>query len=232
MDVMTRKKNVQPTDINNRETPNGEPAENSRQRILLAAGKVFAEQPYHMATVRMVGKAGGFDHQLISYYFPTKADLFEAVVAKACNEYYEGNKRWLEALDRSPTSDDFALYLDLLLDFHFANPEPLRIMALNGPLIERLEEIPGYQHILEALEKTRATFESVIPLKEDSKKIGRFINTFNTLVINYLGAAPSQAEILGMDPNGGEYRTWVKETLLYVFTPLLKELVLTSRTDA
>lgn len=178
-----------------------------------------------MATVRMVGKAGGFDHQLIAYYFPAKADLFEAVVAEICEEFYRANTAWYQGLDKLSPEKALSLYLDRFLDYHFKNPEAMRLMALNAPLIERLEEIPGYQHIPDVLDKTRANFERYIPPTARGVDIERFINTFNTAIINYLGASSSQAQLLGLDPESREYRRWVKDTLMFVFLPPLQCLV-------
>jgi len=200
-------------------------AKNSRERIISAARKVFAEQPYHIATIRMVGKAGGFDHQLVTYYFPTKAELFETIVAENCEEFHNANRSWFEGLDQMSIEDGFGLCIDRLLDYHFANPEPLRTVALNAHLIERVEEVPGHHHFVEFLAKTRATFEKSAGLAR-SEELSRFVTGFNTMITSYLGAAPSQAKVLAMDPSSDEYKTWIKETLIYVFLPLLKELIL------
>jgi AcrR family transcriptional regulator len=200
-------------------------SDQSRENIIAAALKVFARHPYHLATIRMVARAGGFDHQLINYYFPAKADLFEAVVVTACEDFSRAHESWFEGLNRTGIRESFSLFLDRHLDYHEKHPEPLRILALNAPLLERLEEIPGYQHVPTTLAKLRADFERNTNLRADSDQIGRFVTAFNLAIINFLGAAPSQAEILGMDPNSAEYRTWVKETLLYVFFPLLKNLI-------
>ncbi len=199
-------------------------ADHSRERIVSAARKVFAKHPYHIATVRMVGQAGGFDHQLISYYFPTKAELFEAVVAQTCDEFYLANQSWYEGISQMRVEDGFGLLIDRLLEYHFANPDALRIMALNAPLIERLDEIPGYQHIPEVLAKIRETFQENTGVA-GSEDLNRYFSTFNIAIINYLGVAPGLAGIMGMEPTSDEYKTWVKQTLMYVFLPLLNKLI-------
>ncbi len=53
-----------------------------------------------------------------------------------------------------------------------------------------------------------------------------FTESFNTMVINYLGASTHYASILGMDPHGHAYRRWVKECLLFLFLPRLKQLII------
>jgi TetR/AcrR family transcriptional regulator len=197
----------------------------TREKILLAARKVFSEHPFKAASMRMIGKAGGFDHPLIHYYFPAKAELFEAVVAEICDEFYRNSLRWFDGLDRLSPNDGLPLYIDRFLDYNFKHPEAFKIISLNSSQFDKLSEIPGYQHIPEVLAKTRRTFEAKVPLRATSEEIGRFINSFNSLIIFYLGSASCQAEVLGMEPNSNEYRIWVKETLIYIFLPLLEKLI-------
>ena len=52
----------------------------TRLKLLKAARKIFAQYAYHVASIRMIGKEAKIDYPLISYYFPSKAVLFEAVL--------------------------------------------------------------------------------------------------------------------------------------------------------
>ncbi len=72
----------------------------TRLKILKAARKVFAQYAYHAASIRMIGKEAGIDHPLISYYFPSKAKLFEAVLADIVQEWNTANQDWIEGLDQ------------------------------------------------------------------------------------------------------------------------------------
>jgi AcrR family transcriptional regulator len=198
----------------------------TRERILVGAKKVFAEHPYSAASIRMVGSAAGIDHPLISYYFPTKADLFEAVVEEIAETYYQANTAWFEGLGDMSASRGLSLYLDRLLDFTSEQPEALRIVALNLVQPEASAIIPGYRRIQKLLAGNMETFRKVATLRSSSREIRMFTESFNTLVINYLGASPHYAGILGMDPHGHAYRRWVKETLLYLFLPRLEQLIL------
>lgn len=200
-------------------------SEITRERILQAARRVLAEHPYNAASFRMIAKEGEFDHPLINYYFPCKADLFAAVVAQICEEFYQANIHCLEGLERMNPREGFSLYLDCFLEFNVRNPEPLRIIMLNIVQVDRLEEIPGYQHIPDVLARTRGTFEERIPLRASPDEIGMFLNSFNALIIWFLGAESSQAQILGMEPGDPEYLAWVKRTMTYLFLPRLEKLV-------
>jgi AcrR family transcriptional regulator len=197
----------------------------TRDKILAAAKKVFAEHPYSAASIRMVGKAAGIDHPLISYYFPTKADLFEAVVEDLAEKYYQANSSWFEGLGELSASRGLSLYIDRLVDFTSRHPEALQIIALNLVQPEDSEIIPGYRQMQGLLARNTETFRKVAALRSSAPEIRMFTESFNTMVINYLGAATYYAGILGMNPRSPGYLKWVKETLLYLFLPRLKQLL-------
>ncbi len=197
----------------------------TRGKILEAAKKVFAEHPYSTASIRMVGNAAGIDHPLISYYFPTKADLFEAVVETIAETYYRANTSWFEGLEALSLSRGLSLYIDRMLDYISKHPEALRIVALNLVQPEDAEIIPGYGQMQRLLTRNTETFRKVAALRSSAREIRMFTESFNALVINYLGAASYYAGILGMNPRGPTYRRWVKETLLLLFLPRLRQLI-------
>jgi AcrR family transcriptional regulator len=198
----------------------------TRARILEAAKRVFAEHPYSSASIRMVGNAAEIDHPLISYYFPTKAHLFEAVLEEIAETYYEANISWFEGLESLHASRGFPLYIDRLLDFTSKHPEALRIIALNLVQPQDEEIIPGYRRIQALLLSNAETFRKVAALRSPAREIRMFTESFNTMVINYLGASTYYAGILGMNPRSPAYRRWVKEALLFLFLPPLKRLIL------
>jgi AcrR family transcriptional regulator len=57
----------------------------TREAILDAARRAFAEQGYQRATVRDVAKLAGVDPALVHHYFGTKQDLFVAAVQLPIN---------------------------------------------------------------------------------------------------------------------------------------------------
>jgi AcrR family transcriptional regulator len=197
-------------------------ADITRRKIMAAARRVFAEYPYHSASVRMIGSAGRFNHALIRYHFPSKASLFEAVLTEICEEIYGVNLELLEGLEGLSPEEGFSRYLDRFLDHHFRHPTALRIVMLNLAMTRRPETLPGYLQIPGMLGRTRETFEQLIPPKNRTDDVRRFLYSFNNLVLNLLGASACQAKILDMNPAGPEYREWVKRTLMLMFLPGLK----------
>jgi AcrR family transcriptional regulator len=200
----------------------GRKAEITRQRIMAAARRVFAEYPYHSASIRMIGKAGRFNHALIRYHFPSKASLFEAVLTEICDELYRVNVECIEGLAGQEPGEGLSRYLDRFLEYNFKNPSVLRIIMLNLALTRRPETLPGYLQIPGVLSKTRATFEQLISPRDRSEDVRSFLYGFNNLVLNLLGGSACQAKILDMNPSGDEYRRWVKRTLMLIFLPNLK----------
>ncbi|MBN2161045.1 MAG: TetR/AcrR family transcriptional regulator [Spirochaetes bacterium] len=197
----------------------------TREIIVRAARKVFSEHPYHAASMRMIGKAAGVEHPLINYYFPNKAELFESIIRDICDEFITSNEEWFEAVKNSKTAEGFLDYIDNLLDFNQRNPEPLRILALNMSQAEHISQIPGYQHFPELIEKICRLFEKKIALKGPIDQIRMFVNSFNIMVISFLGASPCIAQVQGMEAGSKHYREWVKSALGFIFLPGLKEII-------
>jgi len=166
-------------------------------RICAAAKKIFSEYPYHRASIRMIGNAAGLNYPLIAYYFSTKSTLFEAVLSDVFEEYYQATVEWLNETGDMSATEGLSLYIDRLIEFTHTHPEALRIVLLNLVQADKSQPIPGYL-------VSQIFFDRSMP---------------------YLGAGAYYAGILGMAPDSPEYKDWVKENLMSLFLPLLKQLV-------
>ncbi len=202
--------------------------ERTRGIIVSAARKIFSRHPYHTASMRMIGKEAGVEHPLINYYYPTKASLFEAIVKDLCEEFIRSHADWLDTVREMRIADGFMKYIDLLLDFNQQKPEPLRILALNISQAENISQIPGYQHFPELIEGLLRTFSEKMTNGLQTEELRMFVQSFNFLVISFLGASPCIAQVQGMDPGENRYRDWVRNTLGFIFLPRLREIIITA----
>jgi AcrR family transcriptional regulator len=222
---MTKKKSKKKNPKTQDPGPNRSKKAATREKILEAAKKIFSEQPYSSASIRMVGNAAGIDHPLISYYFPTKADLFEALLEEITETYIQASNSWFEGLEALSLSSGLSLYIDRMLDFTSKHPEALRIVALNLAQPVESEIIPGYGLIQRLLASNTDTFRKVAVLRSSTREMRMFTESFNMMVINYLGAASYYSGILGLKPRGPAYRRWVKESLHLLFLPWLRQTI-------
>ncbi len=195
----------------------------TRERILTAARRVFARHQYNAASLRMVASEGNFEHGIIRYHFPSKAELFKTIMSGICEDFYHANVSWLEEVKTMPPREGLALYVEHVMAYNAKKPEAMRILIQNIALMDDPESVPGYEYMTEFLVDTRQTFEEKLSLQVSGETVRRFIDSFNGLLLYYLGASPCQAQILGMKPTGRKYRNWVKETMVSVFLPLLEQ---------
>jgi len=60
--------------------------EKTRDKILSAAGEVFAEQGFEGATIRAITERAGVNVAAVNYHFRDKAELYTRVVDDACSD--------------------------------------------------------------------------------------------------------------------------------------------------
>jgi AcrR family transcriptional regulator len=197
----------------------------TRAKIMEAARKVFSKESYNAASIRMIASEGGFDFGIIRYHFPNKAELFKACLKKACDDFFEGYKDWTKGLHSKSTEENFSLYLDRFLEYHFEHPETLRIIMNNIYMSDDPKfEIPGYEYVPEVIFACRKVFKENFKMVAPQEEIDRFNDCFEAHAFMLLGASSYQAHLLGLEPESNEYRQWVKDTLMYFFLPHLENL--------
>src|ERR1700738_422767 len=92
--------------------------ENTRDKILNAAGEVFAEQGFEGATVRAITERAGVNLAAVNYYFRDKAEFYRRVLLDA----YSARAAWRDVIAEAPESLEERLrsliyhFLEYLLD--------------------------------------------------------------------------------------------------------------------
>ena len=198
--------------------------EATRETILNAARTVFSRHPYHAASLRMIADQGGFYHGLIRYHFSSKAAIFEALAEQSSQMLRAANRTWIEETAGLAPREGLSLYLDRFIAHYEAYPDVFRTMVQNIPQDDPAH-IPGYGHLTELLAASRADAEETRILPFDRDSTVRFLESFNALIIHYLGSARAEARLLGMKPDSRAYLKWVKGTMMFIFLPVLEKAV-------
>jgi TetR/AcrR family transcriptional regulator, regulator of cefoperazone and chloramphenicol sensitivity len=92
--------------------------ENTRDKILNAAGEVFAEHGFEGATIRMITERAAVNVAAVNYYFRDKAELYSRVVLDACS----ARAAWHDVLTEPANSPEerlrslIAHFLQYMLD--------------------------------------------------------------------------------------------------------------------
>jgi AcrR family transcriptional regulator len=197
----------------------------TRLKILKAARKVFAQYAYHAASIRMIGREAGIDHPLISYYYPSKAVLFEAVLADIMKEWQVANESWSEGIDRMSPEKGLSLYIDRLVEFSSKRPYAAQVLMLNMVQAQDGDTIPGYHAIQAFFEKSGQLLKNRASAQMADSDVEKFRQSFFTLAMSYVGAKSYYAGMLGISPNSRAYREWVKGALTDLFLPRLRQIV-------
>ncbi len=109
---------------------NNDAAPAPRDRIISAAEELFAIKGMHGAPLREIARKASINVNLVSYYFPDKEDLFNAVVDVRATQLNEFRARLLDRLDEehSPRPAPVADIILSLIHPFFA----LRASDING----------------------------------------------------------------------------------------------------
>lgn len=195
----------------------------TREMIVAAARKVFVRYPYHKASIRTIAAEGGFHFSLINHYF-TKSELFGAVVAQVSQEMLDNFTSWLKGISVMSPEEGFSLFLDRALDHFFKHPDVLRILMKNAGEADSEETTRAFDHFTKYVFAGGGILINELRMAKSVDDIVVWFYGVLNLLINFVGAAHYHCQVLNMDPNGPDFRKWVKSCLMYLFTPTLKDL--------
>lgn len=173
----------------------------------------------------MIGKEAEIDHPLISYYFPTKAELFEEVIRIITEDLLRASKTFYQGLTEMSVSRGFSIFLDRLLEFQRTHQEYFRIVALNMVTSENEELIPGYDRLQRSTVRQMEQFIKDYQIKSSRYDVEMFFNSIQAIIISYFGASSFWAKRMNMNPQSIEYFNWAKESLLTTILPRLHQLL-------
>lgn len=206
-----------------RNADHGSKSDATKAMIINAARKVFARHPYHKASIRMIAEEGGFLFSLINHYF-TKSELFGAVAAAVSEELLTDFISWLKDIQGLPPEKGFSLFLDRALDYFFEKPDMLQILMKNAGEAGSKDMAPAFESFSKYVFTGGGILVNELRMEKSVDNIVVWVYGVLNLLINFVGAAPYHCKVLNMDPSGEDFRKWVKNCLVYLFTPTLKDL--------
>ena len=175
----------------------------TKETILLAAERVFAEKGFKGTTIREVAKQAGIVNSLIFYYFRNKAELYEAVFQHAFDELEDLIQQNLNLeLDRLGTVK--ALMFSVT-DFAAKHLNLMRILNREiidkGSIVQKITERyfkPLYDFASEFLAegKKEALFRDVNPLQ--------FLVSLMGMTVFYFVSDPLLEAVGVRDPYGSK----------------------------
>jgi AcrR family transcriptional regulator len=104
----------------------------TRELILVAALKAFAERGFDGATTRQIAKSAGVNHGLIPYYFGTKPKLWRAAVDRAFAQLEAGLDMVLDDTSIPDDRERTRLLIRRFIRFVAQNPEFVKLMNDEG----------------------------------------------------------------------------------------------------
>jgi len=103
-------------------------SELTREKIIAAAAKAFAEHGFSGATLRDIGDAAGTHFQLIRHHFGSKEQLWETVVAELSRRAQEVGLHHEQAISALAPRDQLKAQVRALVAHQIENPELIKIL--------------------------------------------------------------------------------------------------------
>ncbi len=171
--------------------PEPETADPTRTKLLEAAGKVFAEQGFHAATVREICSRAGANVAAVNYHFGDKVELYEEVLRQAVLEVHDAALR--EALnDKDPRQALRRMIRHMVIRLCSVNRPgwTMRIMAH-----EMAKPTPAFGRVVDDIIRPTSTMlrrviGRLLNLPPEHEKTRLCVNSVMGQVIHYVYASP------------------------------------------
>jgi TetR/AcrR family transcriptional regulator len=174
-------------------------SEATRDAILGAAERIFAEEGLEGARTDAIAAAAGVNKALLYYYFRSKEGLYRAVLEGYVADF---NRQALELLSSQGSARSLLVrYINLHFDFIAAHRH-------HGPLFQRMLMTDEKSWVRLARELGLPRMKAILKVIERGKRAGelRQMDSFHiaisivALVAFYFSAAPVLRAVSGIDP--------------------------------
>lgn len=198
--------------------------ETSREKILNAATKLFAEKGFDGVSIREICKEANINICMISYYFGGKKELYQAIIDNLIERQTEYAKTFLD-LNKSVSDMSFEeqkkllfLILDKYVDFFYSNVSKDLIVLL-------LKEQQKNDFIVNspALTHFRKLVASLLG-RDENDRVAIFKTLFLLSQINSPRILPAfSLRLLGQEDFVQEDIKIIKDNLKFYANAILKE---------
>jgi TetR/AcrR family transcriptional regulator len=108
------------------------PKADTRARIIAAAREAFSTMGFEGASLRSVAKDAGVPHQLATYYFKTKEELWMAVMDELAIGFFERLGERIRGLDGVDAATKLRLVVREFVKYSAEYPQLHRLMTMEG----------------------------------------------------------------------------------------------------
>jgi TetR/AcrR family transcriptional regulator len=104
----------------------------TRARIIAAAREAFSAMGFEGASLRSVAKEAGVQHQLATYYFKTKEELWMEVMDELAIGFFDRLGKRIRGLEGVDAATKLRLVVREFVKYSAENPQLHRLMAMEG----------------------------------------------------------------------------------------------------
>lgn len=188
-------------------------SDNSRQKILAVAEKLFAENGYHGTSTRDLARESGMNISLISYYFGNKEGLYKSIFLEFAESAQEQLGKILDEakgakLTKALYLKQMQMIIDRMIEMKFSRPY-LHMMMVR----ELLSGFPVAKEVFESLFEQLA--ERIIAIIKAAQKEGIVRKDLNPYVL-FMSLGHSSDQYLAISRcNFGLSRKMPKDFKIY-----------------
>lgn len=198
--------------------------ENSKQKILNSATKLFAHKGFDAVSVREICKDSNVNLCMISYYFGGKKELYNAIIDNLIEKQTQYAKTFLnlsiepKTLSKQEQINLLFIILDKFVDFFYSNISSDLIL-----LLLKEQQNPEFNFKSPTFEYLRKVISAVFNLKENSKE-----SVYQTLFIIAQLNSPRifpafSLRLLGQDTFNQEDIKIIRDNIKFYINLILKE---------
>jgi AcrR family transcriptional regulator len=199
-------------------------SEATRENILNAATKIFAERGLSGGRINLISRAAKSNDRMIYYYFGSKERLFIEVLEKVYRDMWEAENAL--ALDQADPVDALTRFVHFTLDHYLAHPEMLTILnnenLHKGRYVRKSKKLKELSspalHLMERIYR-RGVEQGVFRKGVEPLKLYLSVLALNYF---YVSNGHTLSAFLDVDLTGDslpEWRDWVVDVVLRAVRP-------------